>query len=149
MNRELALAIAEKTNKAVTVLGNEKKVPRDYGIGFLLNHAEVHLLDTINQHQGENTSQLALRNGITKGAIAQITKKLLEKGLIRSYQTPENKKEVYFELTNLGKKAVAGHDRHHKRLNSELTKYFETLGDKDMRTILTFLDKIIAGNSPD
>jgi DNA-binding MarR family transcriptional regulator len=148
MNRELALAISEKINKAVTVLGNEKKVARDYGIGFPMNHAEVHLLDTINQHQGENTSQLALRNGITKGAVAQITKKLLEKGLITAFQVPENRKEVYFELTKLGRKAVFGHDCHHKRLNSGLLKHFETLSDKDMQTILTFLDKVIEGNNP-
>jgi DNA-binding MarR family transcriptional regulator len=56
-------------------------------------------LDTINQHQGENTSRLALRNGITKGAVAQITKKLLEKDLITAFQVPENRKEVYFEQT--------------------------------------------------
>jgi DNA-binding MarR family transcriptional regulator len=148
MNRELALAIAEKINKAVTVLDKEKKVARDYGVGFLLNHAEVHLLDSIGEHSGENTSQLALRNGITTGAIAQITKKLLEKGLVTAFQVPENKKEVYFELTKLGQKAVSGHDRHHKRLNSGLTKYFETLSDKDMQTILTFLDILIEGNSP-
>lgn len=148
MNMELALAIAEKINKAVTVLDKEKKVARDYGVGFLLNHAEVHLLDTINQHPDENTSQLALRNGITKGAIAQITKKLQEKGLITAFRLPENKKEIYFELTKLGKKAVSGHDRHHKRLNGGLSKYFETLSDKDMQTIIIFLDKIIEGNNP-
>jgi DNA-binding MarR family transcriptional regulator len=148
MNKELALAIGEKINKAVTVLSKEKKVARDYGIGFPMNHAEVHLLDTINQHQGENTSQLAQRNGITKGAVAQITKKLLEKGLITAFQTPENRKEVYFELTKLGKKVVSGHDRHHRRLNAGLSKYFETLSYKDMQTISTFLDKVIEGNNP-
>ena len=148
MNRESALSIAEKVNKAVTVLANEKKVARDYGTGFLLNHAEVHLLDFINEHSGENTTKLASRNGITKGAVAQITKKLLEKELITAFQMPENRKEVYFELTALGKKAVSGHDRHHRRLNAGLEKYFETLSDKDMRTISTFLDKIIEGNSP-
>jgi DNA-binding MarR family transcriptional regulator len=107
----------------------------------------VHLLDTINEHPGENTSQLAARNGITKGAIAQITKKLLEKELITTFQIPENRKEVYFELTKLGKKAVSGHDRHHKRLNAGLTKYFEILSDKDMQTIVTFLDVLIEGSS--
>ena len=148
MNGELALAIAEKINKAVIVLDREKKAARDYGIGFPVNHAEVHLLDTISRHPDENTSQLALRNGITKGAIAQITKKLQEKGLITAFQLPENKKEIYFELTKLGKKAVSGHDRHHKRLNAGLSTYFETLSDRDMRTIVTFLDKIIEGNNP-
>jgi DNA-binding MarR family transcriptional regulator len=148
VDNELALVIGEKINKAVTVLSREKKIARDYGTGFLLNHAEVHLLDTINQHQGENTSQLALRNGITKGAVAQITKKLLEKGLITAFQVPENRKEVYFELTKLGKKAVSGHDRHHRRLNAGLSEYFELLSDKDMQIISAFLDKIIEGNSP-
>ena len=148
MNRELALAIAEKTNKAVTVLDREKKAARDYGVGFLLNHAEVHLLDAINEHPDETTSQLALRHGITKGAVAQLTKKLQEKELITAFRLPDNKKEIYFELTKPGKKAVAGHDRHHKRLNAGLTTYFDTLTDKEMRTILTFLDKLIEGNNP-
>ncbi|MDR1147103.1 MAG: MarR family transcriptional regulator [Spirochaetaceae bacterium] len=148
MNKELVFAIGEKTNKAVSILNNEQKVARDYGIGFLLNHAEVHLLGIINEHPDENTSQLAARLGITKGAIAQITKKLLEKGLMTSFHPPENKKEVYFEMTKLGKKAVSGHNRHHQRLNSGLMKYFETLSDKDMQTILTFLDNIIEGNNP-
>jgi DNA-binding MarR family transcriptional regulator len=149
MDKNLALAIAEKTNKAVSILNSEKKVPRDYGTGFPLNHADVHLLDTINGHLDENTSQLAARMGITKGAVAQITKRLAEKSLITTYHTPENKKEVYFELTKLGKKAVLGHRRHHERLNAGLQRYFESLSDKDMRTILTFLDVLIAGNTPD
>jgi len=147
MNRELALSIAEKINKAMTLLNNEKKIARDYGIGFLLNHAEVHLLDIINDRPDENTSQLALRNGITKGAVAQITKKLMEKELITAFQIPENKKEVYFKLTKLGKKAVAGHTQHHDKLSAGLRKYFETLNDKDMQTILTFLDILIEGNN--
>jgi DNA-binding MarR family transcriptional regulator len=147
MNKEMAIDIGEKINKAVTVLGREQKVARDYGAGFPINHAEVHLLDTINKHPGENTSRLARRNGITKGAVAQITKKLLEKSLVTSFQMPGNRKEVYFELTKLGKKVVSGHDRHHKRLNAELSKYFDGLSDRDMKTIATFLDKIIEGTS--
>jgi DNA-binding MarR family transcriptional regulator len=144
----LAQAIAEKINKAVTILNNEKKIARDYGIGFLLNHAEIHLLDTINEHSDENTSQLAIRNGITKGAVAQITKKLRGKKLITAFQLPANRKEMYFELTRLGKRAVFGHNRHHERLNTVLRKYFETLSDKEMHNILTFLDHLIAGNTP-
>jgi DNA-binding MarR family transcriptional regulator len=143
MNSELTLTIEEKINKAVTILSNEKKIVRDYGIGFPLHHAEVHLLDTIRTHPGENTSALAMRNGITKGAIAQITKKLLEKKLITAFQMPENRKEVYFALTTLGKKAVSGHDRHHKRLNAGLSKYFDSLSDEDIQTITTFLDVLI------
>jgi DNA-binding MarR family transcriptional regulator len=149
MDKELALVIGEKINKAVSILNSEKKVARDYGIGFPLNHAEVHLLDIINGHPDENPSQLAVRIGITKGAIAQTTAKLLEKDLITSFHPPENNKEVYFELTKLGKKAVSGHWKHHERLNTGLMNYFETLSGKDIKTIFSFLDTIINGNLPD
>ena len=143
MNTEMILAIVEKFSKAANILNNEQKVARDYGIGFPLNHAEIHLLGIINEHPDENTSQLAARLGITKGAIAQITKKLLEKGLMTSFHPPENRKEVYFKLTKLGEKAVSGHIRHHKRLNTRFFTYLETLSEKDLKNILTLLDKAI------
>ena len=79
MHRQLALILAEKINKAITVLNAEKKTPRDYGIGFSLYHSEIRLLDTIAVHAGENSSALAARLGITKGAITQVVKKLTEK----------------------------------------------------------------------
>jgi DNA-binding MarR family transcriptional regulator len=143
MKTELILALAEKFIKAANILNNEQKVARDYGIGFPLNHAEVHLLTIIKEHPDENTSQLAARLSITKGAIAQITKKLLEKGLMTSFHPPENRKEVYFKLTKSGKKVVSGHIRHHNRLNAGFFAYLETLSDKDLKNMLTLLDKAI------
>ena len=35
---------------------------------------------------------------MTRGAISKITKKLIKKGIIESYQKPDNKKEIYFRL---------------------------------------------------
>jgi DNA-binding MarR family transcriptional regulator len=93
MNDELKLTVAEKLNKAVSILDRKKQVEQDYGISFPLNHAKIYLLYTIHRYPDENISQLALRLGITKGAIAQITKKLLEKGLMTSFHTSENKKD--------------------------------------------------------
>ena len=143
MNKELLLSLGEKVNIAVSILNKENKVSRDYGIGFLLNHAEVNLLYIISTYPNENTSKLALRLGVTKGAIAQITKKLLEKELLTSFNIPKNKKEMYFELTKLGKKAISGHIQHHKQLNKGLQKYTDTLSEKEITTILTFFEELI------
>ncbi|MDR1453702.1 MAG: MarR family transcriptional regulator [Candidatus Margulisbacteria bacterium] len=143
MDRQLALVLAEKINKVITVLNAEKKTPWDYGIGFSLYHSEVHLLDTIAVHAGENPSALAARLGITKGAITQVVKKLTEKELVESYHLPDNQKELYFRLTPLGKKAVRGHHKHHTRLNAGIFAYFESLTRKEGQVIIKFLDVLL------
>jgi DNA-binding MarR family transcriptional regulator len=148
VNNDLTIAIGERIKKAVSILNSEQKIARNYGVGFPLNHAEIHLLCIISEHPEENTSQLAVRLNITKGAIAQNTKKLLEKGLMASFHLPENRKELYFELTKLGKKAVSGYYRHHKRLNDRLAEYWKTVSGKDLKIILAFLDALIDSNSP-
>lgn len=140
IDRELALALAEKINRAMNAHNGEMKVARDYGTGFLLYHSEVHLLDAINLHEGENERELAARLGVTKGAVGQVAKKLLSKGLAESYRLPGNKKEIYFRLTALGRKAIAGHQQHHERINTGLFAYIESLEEKDVKIIMEFLD---------
>jgi DNA-binding MarR family transcriptional regulator len=145
MNRKAALALAEKFNKTMNARSKEMKTARDYGSGVPLYHAEVHLLDTISQHGDENGKELAARIGVTKGAVAQIVKKLTEKRLIESYQIPENKKEIYFRLSELGKQAVRGHKKYHEQLNASLFAYIEELGESDVAVIMEFLDVMLQG----
>jgi DNA-binding MarR family transcriptional regulator len=140
IDKKLALSLAEKINRAMNAHSAEMKTARDYGTGFSLYHSEVHLLDTISLHKGENEKELATRLGVTKGAVGQVAKKLVSKGLAESYQLPENKKEVYFLLTALGEKAVAGHHRHHERINAALFAYIGELEEKDVEIIMEFLD---------
>jgi DNA-binding MarR family transcriptional regulator len=147
MDRQSALGLAEKFNKTMRAHSDEMRTARDYGVGFALYHSEVHLLDIIDLHEGENGKELANRLGITKGAVAQTAKKLIEKGLIENFQRPDNKKEVCFRLTESGKKAVRGHKRHHEQMNTGLFEYIEMLGEKDVEIIMRFLDVMEKGVS--
>lgn len=58
---------------------------------------------------------------MTRGAISKLTKKLIKKGLIVSYQKPDNKKEIYFRLTEQGKVINKVHEKlqkeHQERWN--------------------------------
>ncbi|MDF2935735.1 MAG: transcriptional regulator, MarR family [Paenibacillaceae bacterium] len=58
----------------------------------------------IGNHADSNVTKLAESFYMTRSAISKITKKLMEKGLIDSYQKPENKKEIYFRLTEQGRR---------------------------------------------
>jgi DNA-binding MarR family transcriptional regulator len=147
VKRESALALSEKFNKTMNSRSEEMKAARDYGIGFPLYHSEVHLLDVVNLHGNENERELAERLGVTKGAVAQVAKKLLDKKLIESYQKPGNRKEIYFRLTDTGQKAAEGHAQHHARMNVGLFAYIDGLDEKDVAVIMKFLDVMQKGIS--
>jgi DNA-binding MarR family transcriptional regulator len=145
MQPEVFNELVEKLARAFNLANREIKTAWDYGIGLSLYHSEIHLLDIIKTHRGANASELARIMGVTTGAVWQVVRKLLDKGLIESYQHEDNKKEVLFQLTALGKKASDGHRKHHEAINSGLLEYFKNLKEPEIKIIFEFLDEIISG----
>jgi DNA-binding MarR family transcriptional regulator len=135
----------EKMTHVVSIVNREMKTAWDYGIGFPLYHSEVHLLEAIKFCSGANAGEIARYLGITNGAVSQVAKKLMDKALIEAYRSEDNRKEVFFQLTPLGNKACAGHQRHHKKINARLVKYVEQLNEKDYKAILNFFNVLIKG----
>ncbi len=62
--------------------------------------SEVHCIEYIGQNVDTNVTKLAGAFYMTRSAMSKITKKLIAKGIIESYQKPDNKKEIYYRLTN-------------------------------------------------
>ncbi len=76
--------------------------------------SEVHCIDYIGRNADSNVTKLAESFYMTRGAISKLTKKLIKKGVIQSYQKPDNKKEIYFRLTEPGKAIYKIHEELHK-----------------------------------
>ncbi len=68
--------------------------------------SEVHCIEYIENNADSNVTQLAEAFYVTRGAISRMTKKLIQKGLIESYQKSENKKKFILGLLNKGKKFI-------------------------------------------
>lgn len=68
--------------------------------------SEVHCIEYIENNTDSNVTQLAEAFYVTRGAISRMTKKLINKGLIESYQKSENKKKSILSLLNKGKKYI-------------------------------------------
>jgi DNA-binding MarR family transcriptional regulator len=134
-----------KIYRPVNLTIGEMETPWLYGVDFPLHHAEVHLLETIKANEGANVGELARRLGMTSGAISQITKKLLDKGLIEAYKKPGNRKEVFSRLTALGEKVWEGHQRHHENMLSILREFMSRLNEKEIQVIFDFLDALSEG----
>ena len=104
-----------------------EKIPLDFGVGAPLYHSEMHLIDQIGDHPELNITELAKLVGVTKGAISQTVKKLENKGVVNRYKGTENEKEIFLELTEIGRNVYLKHKEIDKEsiipLFEELKKY--------------------------
>lgn len=78
---------------------------------------------------------------MTRGAISKLTKKLIQKGLIESYQKSDNKKEIYFRLTEQGKVIYNVHEDLHKEFQERDKAVFEQVTEEQFESMLSFVEK--------
>ncbi len=107
-----------------------------------INLAEAHCIDKIGSMDYANVTKVAAEMGMTRGAISKISKKLLNKKLIDSYQKPENNKEIYFCLTEQGQKIYNEHKKCHNQANEEKLALLSTYSEDEQSIILRFLNDI-------
>jgi len=75
--------------------------PKDYGTGDLLYFTELHTITVVAKNKEINMTQLAEIMGVTKGAISQTVRKLVNKNLILKSNI-NNRKEVNLKLSEKG-----------------------------------------------
>lgn len=105
------------------------------------NPSEIHCIAYIGEDEDPNVTKLAESFGMTRGAISKLTKKLVKKGLIESYQKPNNNKEVYFELTEQGKTIYDIHEEMHREFKDRDQPFFEQVTEEQLDIILGFAKK--------
>ncbi|MFB5269828.1 MarR family transcriptional regulator [Paenibacillus enshidis] len=103
--------------------------------------SEVHCIEYIGRNTDSNVTKLAESFYMTRSAISKITKKLIEKGLIESYQKPDNKKEIYFRLTEQGKVIDKVHEKLHKEFQERDKAVFEQVTEQQFDSMLSFIEK--------
>ena len=103
---------------------------------------EVHCIDIIEKNPDSNVTRLANTLRVTRGAISKTTKKLLEDGAIEKYQRPENKKEIYFRLTDIGKSIYFEHEKMHQARMEQDRIFFQNLNETEKDQLIKSLNKI-------
>ncbi|MDK2584552.1 MarR family transcriptional regulator [Romboutsia sedimentorum] len=102
--------------------------------------SEVHCIEYIGKNLDSNVTKLADSFRMTTGAITKLTKKLIEKGLIESYKKPNNKKEIYFRLTEQGMVVYKVHEELHKEFQERDKDTLEQVVDEDFDIMLSFVE---------
>ena len=70
-----------------------------------------------------------------------MTKRLEQRGLIESYKNPDNKKEVYFRLTEAGTEIYQIHEDLHKEFQRRDQEVFDNITDEEFKTMMQFVEK--------
>jgi DNA-binding MarR family transcriptional regulator len=102
--------------------------------------AEVHYIEYIGRNEGSNVTKLAESLYMTRGAISKMTRKLMEKGIIESYQKPDNKKEIYFRLTEQGEAIYKIHEGLHKEFQERDKAVFEQVTEEQFDSMILFVE---------
>ena len=122
--------ILQESLKLINKYNSFDKKARKYGTDKLLYRSEIHVIDAIGMNEGMTTTKVAEILGITKGAVSQITSKLIEKKLIKK-EEGKGINEVYLSLTQEGMTAYNGHCQLHEHMFSRMNKL---IGDMDETT---------------
>ena len=103
--------------------------------------SEVHCIENIGRNVDSNVTKLAESFYMTRGAISKMTKKLIKKGVIESYQKPDNKKEIYFRLTEQGQVIYKVHEKLHKEFQDRDKAVFDQVTEEQFDSMLSFVEK--------
>lgn len=100
--------------------------------------SEIHCIQYIGNNPNSNVTKLADAFRMTTGGVTKLTKKLIEKRLLDTYKSPENRKEIYFTLTDEGKKIYSIHENLEKEFQKRDKDIFDNITDETYMNIINF-----------
>ena len=107
------------------------------------NNSELHIIAAIGDLEQPNVTSLAEHMGMTRGGICKNIKKLTEAGLISSYQRDGNAKNIYYLLTDAGKKIYEKHAEAHDAWLARDMTFMESFSDKQLDQVTDFMKRYI------
>lgn len=113
-------------------------------MNFIAEHnvLEVHCIDLIEKIQYANVTKLSKAFRMTRGAISKLTHKLIKAGVIEAYQRPENKKEIYYKLTERGAEISLKHKKLHQNRIDRDSLLFGQLSEDEKDSLISIFEKI-------
>ena len=104
-----------------------------------LSLTESHVIACIGDNEKTNGTFIAKSLNITKGGVSKAAAKLLQKGMIDDMRQPDNRKEVYYVLTELGREVYLAHAHMHEKSQDDLRDVLDKYSENELDTVSKFL----------
>lgn len=126
-------------------LQRQERAPRTFGEAGPLTPSEIHTIAAIGFDGGIAMSELAVRLGVTKGAVTQIFSRLEGKKLVQRAPHPSDSRSVLISLTDKGKQAYLAHEEVHlsfyRELRAEWNEDEIAIFEKGLQKLIAFMQK--------
>src|SRR5215510_6291489 len=99
----------------------------------------LRVLDAIGRLEPINGITISKQSRIPKGSVSKITRRLISKKLITKESLPNNKKEVIFRTTPLGKEIFLAHQAFDQKMEKGFTKFLKKYEPQELDFIVRIL----------
>lgn len=107
------------------------------------NNSELHIIAAIGDLKNPNVTAIAAHMGMTKGGISKNIKKLIEAGLVNTYQAENNNRKIFYSLTDEGQKIYDKHKIVHKNWIQRDNAFFSQFSDEEINSVADFMENFI------
>ena len=103
----------------------------------------LRVLDAIGQLEPVNGITISKQSRIPKGSVSKITRRLISKKLITKESLPNNKKEVIFRMTPLGKEIFLAHRAFDQKMEKGFLKFLKKYDADKLQVVIDILQDFL------
>ena len=110
--------------------------------GDELYSSEIDMLVFLSLHSDITMTEIAESMGVTRGAVSQVIKKLVDKGLVIKTTDPQFRSRCILTLTDSGKDILRIQRDIQIDIDKRFIRLFEGMSEKDCRFVMSFMNKV-------
>ncbi|MFF2444702.1 MarR family transcriptional regulator [Priestia megaterium] len=103
----------------------------------------LHVLSAIGKLEPVNGITISKQFGFSKGTVSKITRRLADKQIISFEYIPDNKKEVLFRTTPLGKEINRLHQALHEQIDIGVNHFLQRYNDDELQFLVNALQETL------
>jgi len=105
---------------------------------------ELHVIDAIGRLEPVNGITISKQFGILKGSVSKITRRLVGRKLLQTEFLPNNKKEILYRTTPLGKELFNLHHAMHQQIERSATQFLQKYESGELEFVIRILQDVLA-----
>ncbi len=102
---------------------------------------QLHIVSVIHESKQQmNNTLLSMELNISKATISKAIRVLIDNKILLTHQNTDNKKEIFYTLTDKGIQLAIVHKKLHKIAHDRYSELFQQFDDSELQVVTKFLE---------